>query len=139
MMNLLILQMRESGKLRINKFVECINRGYLNMLFLQRFALPLFSRLRFFRCSYASLAAKNETRSLGASLPVAGSETNKRLAISFVCKSCNCRSHHFMSHHAYTKGLVIIQCPHCPSRHLIADNLGWLEPTSPAGITSNIS
>jgi hypothetical protein len=30
-----------------------------------------------------------------------------------------------MSKHAYNHGVVIMQCDHCKSRHLIADHLGW--------------
>jgi len=28
---------------------------------------------------------------------------------------------------AYTKGTVLIQCPGCQSRHLIADHLNWFD------------
>lgn len=43
--------------------------------------------------------------------------------IAFTCKQCDTRSSHTFSKQAYTKGLVLIQCPGCKSRHLIADNL----------------
>ncbi|KAI8094916.1 DNL zinc finger-domain-containing protein [Gilbertella persicaria] len=49
----------------------------------------------------------------------------RQMLIGFTCKVCEERSHHTMSKHAYTKGVVLIQCPGCKNRHLIADNLGW--------------
>jgi hypothetical protein len=48
-----------------------------------------------------------------------------QMLIGFTCKVCQERSHHTMSKHSYTKGVVLIQCPGCKNRHLIADNLGW--------------
>ncbi|AET37795.1 Zim17p Ecym_2037 [Eremothecium cymbalariae DBVPG len=45
------------------------------------------------------------------------------LMIAFTCKKCNTRSSHSMSKQAYTKGTVLIQCPGCTNRHLIADHL----------------
>lgn len=48
---------------------------------------------------------------------------NPQLMIAFTCKKCETRSSHVFSKQAYTKGSVLIQCPGCKGRHLIADNL----------------
>lgn len=48
---------------------------------------------------------------------------NPQLMIAFTCKKCDTRSLHVFSKQAYTKGSVLIQCPGCKGRHLIADNL----------------
>lgn len=66
-----------------------------------------------------------------------GDEYQRRLAISFTCKICSQPSQHTMSHHSYTKGLVIIECPSCQQRHLIADNLGWF-PGEPRNVVEEI-
>lgn len=46
-----------------------------------------------------------------------------QLMIAFTCKKCDTRSSHTFSKQAYNKGSVLIQCPGCKGRHLIADNL----------------
>lgn len=46
-----------------------------------------------------------------------------KLMIAFTCKKCDTRSSHTMSKQAYTKGTVLIKCPGCSNRHLIADHL----------------
>lgn len=46
-----------------------------------------------------------------------------QLMIAFTCKKCDTRSSHVFSKQAYYKGSVLIQCPGCKNRHLIADNL----------------
>ncbi|KNC75263.1 hypothetical protein SARC_12209 [Sphaeroforma arctica JP610] len=48
-----------------------------------------------------------------------------RLQIQFTCGQCKERVTKDFSKHSYEKGVVIITCPGCSNRHLIADNLGW--------------
>lgn len=45
------------------------------------------------------------------------------LMIAFTCTQCDTRSSHVFLKQSYTKGTVMIQCPGCKNRHLIADNL----------------
>lgn len=50
-----------------------------------------------------------------------------QLLLGFTCNVCETRSHRTMSRQAYTKGVVLVECPGCRNRHLIADHLGWFE------------
>ncbi|KDQ50137.1 hypothetical protein JAAARDRAFT_142443 [Jaapia argillacea MUCL 33604] len=52
-----------------------------------------------------------------------------RLSLTFTCTVPNCshRSSHFFTKRAYEKGIVIVQCPGCKNRHLIADHLSWFK------------
>lgn len=47
------------------------------------------------------------------------------MQIVFTCAKCETRAMKSFTKNAYERGVVIITCPGCESRHLIADNLGW--------------
>ncbi|KAL7662594.1 DNL-type domain-containing protein [[Candida] zeylanoides] len=49
--------------------------------------------------------------------------TPPQMMIAFTCKKCDTRSSHVFSKQAYQTGTVLIQCPGCKNRHLIADSL----------------
>lgn len=49
----------------------------------------------------------------------------RMLTLVFTCNKCETRSARQFSHHSYSQGVVIIQCPGCDKYHLIADHLGW--------------
>jgi len=62
------------------------------------------------------------------------------LGIIFTCTAdgCSHRSSHTFTKRAYKRGIVIIQCPECKNRHLIADNLGWFKDSTEDGKLRNI-
>ncbi|GAA5882753.1 hypothetical protein JCM1840_002593 [Sporobolomyces johnsonii] len=75
-------------------------------------------------------------------------QIDRRLRITFTCtapvpatddpspgapaRPCAHRSSHEFSKRSYDKGVVIIQCPACHNRHLIADHLHWFSQTPSA-------
>ncbi|GMF04924.1 unnamed protein product [Ambrosiozyma monospora] len=52
------------------------------------------------------------------------------LMLAFTCSRCETRSSHAISKQAYTGGTVLVQCPGCKNRHLIADHLKIFESKS---------
>ncbi|ALO60577.1 hypothetical protein CNBE3470 [Cryptococcus deneoformans B-3501A] len=58
-----------------------------------------------------------------------------RLQMTFTCTADDCghRSTHEFSKRSYQKGIVLVQCPSCKARHLIADHLGWFKESLEGG------
>lgn len=55
--------------------------------------------------------------------PGIGTKHGDMLA-AFTCGRCEYRTIKKFSKHAYTKGIVIVECPNCHVKHLLADHLG---------------
>ncbi|KAM0750875.1 zf-DNL-domain-containing protein [Meredithblackwellia eburnea MCA 4105] len=84
-------------------------------------------------------------------------QIDRRLQITFTCtapvpvpspagadgaehhKPCGHRSSHEFSRRSYEKGIVLIECPSCMNRHLIADNLDWFSSTPSPGHPDGLS
>ncbi|PSR82566.1 hypothetical protein PHLCEN_2v5999 [Hermanssonia centrifuga] len=58
-----------------------------------------------------------------------------RLSLTFTCTvpDCGVRSTHEFTKRSYQKGIVLVQCPGCENRHLIADHLGWFKESTEDG------
>ncbi|KAI0676015.1 DNL zinc finger-domain-containing protein [Trametes maxima] len=58
-----------------------------------------------------------------------------KLSLTFTCtvEACHTRSTHEFTRRSYEKGIVIVQCPGCNNRHLIADHLGWFKESTEDG------
>ena len=58
---------------------------------------------------------------------VGAGKADGEMVAAFTCEVCNTRSVKRFSKHSYTKGIVLVQCPGCANRHLLADHMGWFE------------
>lgn len=61
----------------------------------------------------------------GDDKPSTTSQRPKELVMLFTCGQCNMRAAKAFSKDSYERGVVIVECPGCSSKHLIADHLGW--------------
>lgn len=61
------------------------------------------------------------------SINATAEETEPKLSLTFTCTANQCghRSSHQFTKRSYERGIVLVQCPSCKNRHLIADHLGW--------------
>ncbi|KAG6861543.1 hypothetical protein C0995_015277 [Termitomyces sp. Mi166 len=61
--------------------------------------------------------------------------TEPRLSMTFTCTVSGCgeRSTHEFAKRSYERGIVLVQCPKCKNRHLIADHLGWFKESTEDG------
>lgn len=62
------------------------------------------------------------------------SSTPGKLQMIFTCNKCGTRAVKSFTKNAYQNGVVIVTCPGCEARHLIADNLGWFGPSDESNI-----
>ena len=49
------------------------------------------------------------------------------MVAAFTCAKCETRSVKRFSKQSYLHGIVIVECPGCEVKHLLADNLGWFD------------
>ncbi|KAF8903439.1 DNL zinc finger-domain-containing protein [Gymnopilus junonius] len=84
--------------------------------------------------SESELPAQSQTPNTTTSQPLP-ERIEPRLSLTFTCTVPNCgeRSTHQFSKQAYEKGIVLVQCPGCKNRHLIADHLGWFKEGTNGG------
>ncbi|KAG6916468.1 hypothetical protein DXG01_006662 [Tephrocybe rancida] len=80
------------------------------------------------KSSVSSAAATTTSQALPESL-------EPRLQMTFTCtaEGCSERSTHQFTKRAYERGIVLVQCPGCKNRHLIADHLGWFKDSTEEG------
>ncbi|CAO1626551.1 unnamed protein product [Jaminaea pallidilutea] len=100
-------------------------------------AVPAFSSSAVLtqRCLHTTVPRWNEQQQSSASSGQKGTpigQIDARLSLTFTCavQDCGHRSSHEFSKRSYEKGIVIVQCPQCKNRHLIADHFSWFHDQS---------
>ncbi|KAK7041702.1 hypothetical protein VNI00_008991 [Paramarasmius palmivorus] len=84
----------------------------------------------------AGSSGSNEAGSSGLTSSQALPEAMEpKLQMTFTCTvtDCGTRSTHEFTKRSYERGIVIVQCPGCKNRHLIADHLGWFKESTEEG------
>ncbi|KAJ9605309.1 hypothetical protein H2200_009966 [Cladophialophora chaetospira] len=77
------------------------------------------------RVSFAPFKRYNSALSVPGATPPPAEEKRDEPAyeLSFTCKPCLFRSTHRVTKHGYHHGTVLVTCPSCKNRHVIADHL----------------
>lgn len=104
---------------------------------LRRFAVPMLSRAAirapwtFRSCVNLRLMSTESGQVQGFHADfdnIPGVKTpGDKMLLMYTCKVCNTRSAKKISKASYEKGVVIVRCACCESKHLIADNMGFFE------------
>ncbi|KAJ3389986.1 hypothetical protein HDU92_000732 [Lobulomyces angularis] len=80
----------------------------------------------------------NATKSISKEENEENIDKKARLLIKCVCNVCKNVITKSFSKLAYLKGVVIIECNGCKSKHLIADHLGWFDSQKKIGTIEDI-
>ncbi|KAI0955265.1 hypothetical protein AcW1_006896 [Taiwanofungus camphoratus] len=86
----------------------------------------------------SSDAAPSSASSAPATCPqkeISFETSEPRLSLTFTCTvtGCGARSTHQFTRRSYERGIVLVECPGCKNRHLIADHLGWFKESTEDG------
>lgn len=81
---------------------------------------------------------KSGTMRLDGASHAVGNVGSEKFELQYTCKVCETRNSHKVSRLAYRHGVVITVCKGCMNKHLIADNLGWMQYVGGFDGNSNI-
>lgn len=63
-----------------------------------------------------------------AGISTKATDASDKMYIVFTCCNCETRAVKGFAKSSYESGVVLVQCPGCKKRHVIADHLGWFGP-----------